>query len=343
MNTSKLYVLAIDIAKEVFQLHGTDEKGKKMLQKRLRRSELLNFVVQLPPCILAMESCGGSHYWAREFQKIGHTVRLIAPRFVQPFVKSSKNDANDAEGIAEAAVRPSMRFVSVKSIAHQDAQMVHRVRERLIRNRTALSNEIRGLLQEYGVVCTIGFSHLHHQLNAILHTETPDIRFSPLTLRLLGNLFEELKQIDQELEKWNQELNGLFEMHESAQRIEQIEGVGKITATAIIASVPNMRAFKSGRYFAAWLGLVPREHSSGGKTVLGGISKRGNRYLRTLLIAGARAALRVAPLKQDRKSQWITEKMKTRGFNKACVALAHKNARIIWALLTREEVYECRV
>ncbi len=338
-NTTKISVLAIDLAKDVFQIHGTDERGKALLKRKLRRPELMAFVANLPPCIIAMEACGGAHYWAREFEKQGHTVKLISPQFVKPFVKSNKTDANDAEAIAEAAMRPSMRLVPIKPIPNQDIQNLHRVRERLIRNRTALSNEIRGLLNEYGIVIPKTISKLKQILLPIL--ENPEERrLSPLSIRLFHHLLEELGRIEIEVKHYDEELKTVFKSNEAAQRIEKIDGVGVLTATAIIAAVSNPHAFKNGREFAAWLGLVPRQNSSGGKTVLQGISKRGDVYLRTMLINGARTALQWAPLKSDPRSKWATEKMKSRGHNKACVALANRNARVVWALLARGEDYK---
>jgi transposase len=338
-NTTTVTVLAIDLAKEVFQLHGVNERGKAIIKKKLRRSELLEFVANLPKCLIAMEACGGAHYWAREFQKFGHEAKLISPQFVKPFVKSNKTDANDAEAIAEAAVRPSMRFVPIKQIPNQDIQNLHRVRERLIRNRTALSNEIRGLLLEYGIAIPKTISKLYQLLTTILDNPEEQ-RVSPMSRQLFRQLLEELKNIEKEAKKYESELETVFKGNEAAQRIGKIEGVGVVSATAVIATVSDPNAFKNGREFSAWLGLVPKQNSSGGKTVLQGISKRGDVYLRTMLINGARAALRWAPLKSDKKSKWITEKMKTRGFNKACVALANRNARVIWALLAKGENYK---
>jgi transposase len=337
-NTTKVTILAIDLAKEVFQLHGVNEKGKAVLKKKLRRSELLAFVVNLPKCVIAMEACGGSHYWAREFQKFEHEVKLIAPQFVKPFVKSNKTDANDAEAIAEAAMRPSMRFVPIKQIANQDIQNIHRVRERLIRNRTALSNEIRGLLHEYGIVIPKTLSKLKQLLLPILDNPR-NTQLSSLTIKIFHQLLDELHSIENEVKKYEEELDRVFNSNESAQRIEKIEGVGVITATAIIAAVSDAKAFKNGRQFSAWLGLVPRQNSSGGKTVLQGISKRGDVYLRTMLINGARAALLHAPRKHDPRSKWATGKIKTRGFNKACIAFANRNARVIWSLLAKGQEY----
>ena len=296
MNTTKMTLLAIDLAKEIFQLHGVDERGKAVLKKKLRRPALLAFVANLPKCTIAMEACGGSHYWAREFQKLDHEAKLISPQFVKPFVKSNKTDANDAEAIAEAAMRPSMRFVPIKQVANQDIQNIHRVRERLIRNRTALSNEIRGLLHEYGIVIPKTILKLKQFLLPILDN-LEEQRLSSMSIKLFRELMEELGNIEKEVKKYDDHLEVVFKSNEAAQRIEKIEGVGIVTATAIVAAVSNANSFKNGREFSAWLGLVPKQNSSGGKTVLQGISKRGDGYLRKMLINGARAALRWAPLK----------------------------------------------
>jgi len=331
-------VLAIDLAKEVFQLHATDKGGKVMMKKKMRRAELLAFVANIPPCIIAMEACGGSHYWGRRFLEMGHEVRLISPQFVKPFVKSSKNDANDAEAIVEAALRPSMRFVPVKRKEQQDIQNFHRIRERLIRSRTALSNECRGLLHEYGIVIPKSISKLMKLLPEILENETELL--TPLSMKVFRSLIDELKLLDERIEQYDKEINEIFKASHEAQRIQKIPGVGQITATAIIAAIGDPRSFKNGRQFSAWLGLVPRQNSSGGKTVLLGITKRGDSYIRKLLILGAKSALYRAPLKEDSRSKWISNKVTTKGNNKTAVALANKNARVIWALLAKKEEYK---
>ena len=331
----EITVLAIDLAKEVFQLHGTDAQGRAVLKKRLRRSELRVFVANLKPCIIGLEACGGSHYWAREFQKFAHEVRLISPQFVKPFVKSQKNDSNDAEAIAEAVIRPSMRFVPVKQEWQQDIQNIHRIRQRLVRSRTALGNEIRGLLSEYGIVLPRKISNLRKLLPSILETQS----LSSLAQRSFGRLLQEMRDIEEKIAAHEKEIEEIFKASEMARRIEKIPGVGVLTATALTGAVGDARAFKNGRQFAAWLGLVPRQNSSGGKTQLLGISKRGDVYLRTLLIHGARSALMRASRRTDRRSRWAVELAKNRGFNRATVALANKTARIIWVLMARGEEY----
>lgn len=329
-------VLAIDLAKDVFQLHGNDVHGRAVLRKKLRRSQLSSFVAQLPPCTIAMEACGGSHYWARLFKSLGHEIRLISPQFVKPFVKSNKNDAADAEAIAEAAVRPGMRFVPVKDLWQQEILFLHRVRERLVANRTALTNEIRGFLQEHGVTMPRG--SVRKRIGELL--AAADDTIPQMTRKMLEDLIAELFSLDDRIKSCDQKIEIIFQSHESCKRIGAIEGIGPVTATALVASIGDPRQFRNGRDLSAWLGLVPRQRSSGGKTVLLGISKRGDRYLRKLLVHGARSAIRYAHLKDTRRSRWVLEKVKTRGANKACVALANHNARVVWALLAKGEAYK---
>ena len=330
-------IAGIDLAKSIFHIHGTDEKGKMLLKKKLSRAQLKEFMVQLKPCLIGLEACGGAHYWARVFQKMGHEVKLISPQFVKPYVKSNKNDYADAEAIAEAVSRPNMRFVPIKQTSHQDIQCVHRIRQRLIRNRTALSNEIRGLLHEYGIVISKGIGKLKKEMPLILEDASHEL--SPMVRGLFLGLVDELKGIENQVKIYDQKIQQIFKDNEVCQRLQKIEGVGPITATAVLAAVSNPQAFKNGREFSAWLGLVPRQHSTGGKPTLLGISKRGDGYLRTLLIHGARSVVKCAALHGDARSKWILQKQKTRGFNRTCVALANKNGRIIWALLRYGQEY----
>lgn len=333
----KVSTLGIDLAKSVFQLHGNNCYGKAVLKKKLSRSQLKSFIINLEPCLIGMEACSGSHYWAREFEKMGHTVKLIAPQFVKPYVKTNKNDEADAEAIAEAVSRPNMRFVPIKQTGHQDIQSVHRIRQRLVRNKTALANEARGLLHEYGVVIPQSLTQLRKHIPLILEDTANGL--TPLLRELIRDLWGELKDLEERIVSYDLRIKQIYETHEECQRIGKIEGIGPVTATAMIASVSNPHVFKNGRELAAWVGLVPRQHSSGGKSVLLGISKRGDSYLRGLLIHGSRSVLRRAASKTDSKSRWMTKIRDNRGFNKACVALANKNARIIWALLARKEEY----
>lgn len=335
----EISVVGIDLAKEVFQLHGNDRNGKTIFRKKLRRAELKKTVATLPACTIAMEACATAHYWAREFRAMGHEVRLISPQFVKPFVKSNKNDANDAEAIAEAVVRPNMRFVSIKETWQQDMQCLHRVRERLVKNRTALMNELRGLLGEYGVHIGKGRAAIRKELPERDSSQTGHL-LTPRVSMLARLLLDELREIEERLETLNREIEHDFENFEACKRIAKIPGIGPITSTALVAAIGDPRSFKNGRQMSAWLGLVPRQNSSGGKTVLQGISKRGDGYLRKLLIHGARSAVRYAALRDTKRNQWILEKVRTRGTNKACVALANHNARIVWALLAKQEEYQ---
>ncbi len=335
----EISVLGIDLAKNVFQVHGVNHQGQGVFKKTLSRKGLILFVANLPPCMIAMEACGGSHYWGRKFTEMGHKVRLISPQFVKPFVKSNKNDANDAEAIVEAAVRPNMRFVAVKTVAQQDALCIHRVRERLVRGRTALINEIRGLLHEYGVVIPKGAYNMRTHLPAII--ENAENHLSVQTRRLFQSLYEELCGFDDRAIFYEKQINLQAKASEDCQKIMKIPGIGPITATAIVATVGNANLFKNGRQMSAWLGLVPRQNSSGGKTQLLGISKRGDSYVRKLLIHGARSALLTVEnsTKTDPRTLWLKEILKRRGHNRTCVALANKNARIIWKLLSTDEDY----
>lgn len=329
--------LGIDLAKNLFQVHGVDGQGRTVVQRQLRRAQLLRFVVQLRPCLVAMEACGSAHYWAREIAQRGHQVKLMSARFVRPYVKSNKNDARDAEAICEAVGRPSMRFVAVKSQAQQDMLALHRVRSLIIRERTALMNQMRGLLAERGVVITPGAVPLRRALAPIL--EAGDNGVSALMRELLGEMSERLRFIEDRLKRYDLRIAEFARADERAARLMAVEGVGPLTATALIAAVGNARQFRSGRELSAWLGLVPRQHSSGGRSVLLGISKRGDRYLRTLLIHGARATLRFAARKRDPRSRWISAMRERRGTNVTAVALANKNARVLWALLVHNENY----
>lgn len=332
----KVSVIGIDLAKDVFQVHGADAVGRVIVRKRLSRRKLIEWMAQIEPCLVLMEACIGSHYWARTFLAMGHEVRLIAPQFVKPFVKSNKNDASDAEAIVEAGLRPSMRFVTMKEPWQQDIQHIHRVRERLVRNRTSLSNEIRSLLLEYGISVPRSIANLKKSLGTILGGH-PNL--SPLAVELFQSLHAEFFEIQERIEQLERVIVRCFKANESAQRLAKIEGIGPMTATAMIGSVGNFRAFKNGRQFSAWLGLVPRQHSSGNHQQLLGISKRGDVYLRKLLIHGSRSALTAAKRKNDPRSRWLKEKEKLLGANKACVAFANKNARIIWCLMARNEEY----
>lgn len=329
--------LGIDLAKLVFQLHGVDARGKVVFKKKLSRVQLSEFMMGLPACVVAMEACASAHFWARQFQSMGHTIKLISPQFVKPFVKSNKNDANDAEAIVEAALRPSMRFVAVKTQLQQEALAIHRVRERLVRSRTALVNEMRGLLGEYGLVFPQG---IHKFKKAVRETIENSMVIGSALRRLFLSMLEELRELDERIGQLEIAIEQDVKSNAVAKRLMTIPGVGPITASAMTASVGDPRVFASGRELSGWLGVVPRQCSSGGKSKLGGISKRGDKYLRRLLIHGARAVL---TRRKTVESDWLSRVRERRGFNRACVALANKNARVIWALMTTESTYEQRV
>lgn len=333
----KVTTVGVDLAKHIIQVHGVDAKGKAVFTKRLSRTKLLPFLAQLPPCLIGMEASGSAHYWAREFTKLGHTVRLMGPQFVRPYVQGQKNDANDAAGICEAVGRPHMRFVAMKSVTQQDIQALHRIRERQIKTRTALVNQIRGLLAEYGIVIPQGVAKVRHALPRIL--EEAENGLTMLAREWLATLMAEWRTLEQHLENIDGQLQRIFAQTEACQRLAQLAGVGPVTATALVAAVGDARSFKNGRQMAAWLGLVPRQHSSGGKPTLLGISKHGDSYLRKLLIHGARAVIRQVDKKTDTRSRWLQGVRERRGTNRACVAQANKTARIAWVLLARGERY----
>lgn len=329
--------IGIDLAKSVFSLHGVDAHGKVVLRRQLSRSKLLAFMANLPPCRVGMEACSGAHYWARQFQKLGHTVGIMAPRFVAPYRKSGKNDDNDAEAICEAVSRPSMRFVPVKSAEQQALLVLHRVRQGLVEDRTAAINQVRGLLAEFGLVMPRGRQAAQAALPQIL--EDAENGLPLLARRLLADVYRRIVELNAQLAAYDRELEVLAQQSEVVQRLLTIPGVGPVTATAMAASVNDAKQFANGRQLAAWLGLVPRQYSSGGKTKLGRITKQGDAYLRTLLVHGSRSVLLRAGGKSDRVSVWLQQLVARRGLKKACVALAAKTARIIWAVLARQETY----
>lgn len=327
--------LGVDLAKAVFQVHGVDRSGRTVLRKTLRRKQMAPFFAQLPPCLIGMEACPGANYWARLFAAQGHTVRLMAPRYVKPYVKTHKSDAADAEAICEAVRRPNMRFVPVKTPEQQAILAVHRVREGYVKARTALSNQIRGLLAEYGLVLPKGIAKLR-QVPALLdETELPGIFKALIQMQLdqLRTLQQCIAQADAAIAQWCDE-------NPACQRLQAIPGVGVITASAMVASVGDARCFRNGRQLAAWLGLVPNQHSTGGRARLGHITKRGDVYLRKLVIHGARAVIRQAENRPAAADTWPMQVMRRRNKNIATVALAHKNVRTIWALLAKEQRFD---
>lgn len=328
--------IGIDLAKHVFQLHGVDDRGHTVLRRRVSRTQLPPFFAQLRPCLVGVEACGSAHYWARTLTALGHDVRLIAPQFVAPYRTKDKNDGNDAEAICEAVGRPHMRFVPIKTVAQQAVLTVHRARQLVVAERTALVNQTRGLLAEYGLIVPTGVGALRRAWATLLEaSELP-----ALAREVCTDLADRLRALDERIAAYDRRVEQLARQTEPAQRLMQVAGVGPVTATALVATVGEARTFKNGRQFAAWLGMVPRQHSSGGRRRLGRITKRGDVYLRTLLIHGARAVMRQLARRTDATSRWVTALKARRGFNKAVVALAAKHARILWALLATGRDYQ---
>jgi len=330
--------IGIDLAKSSFQLHGVDEQGHVIMRKKLSRNKLTVFMANLPPCLVGMEACGGAHDWARKFREMGHDVRLMGPQFVKPYVKSNKNDAVDAEAVCEAVQRKNMRFVPVKGIEQQDIQSLHRARSMAIAHRTAQTNQIRGFLMEYGLVVAKSIAALRKALPEIL--EDADNSLSPMFRELLSGLQDEFHKLDERITTYDLRIKQISTQSDACRRLMTIPGIGPMVATAMTAAVADAKVFKSGREMSAWVGLVPRQYSTGGKPKLLGISKRGDAYLRTMLIHGARSALRVAKKKQDRRSQWAVAVESRRGQNIAAVALANKIVRTAWVILSRGEEYK---
>jgi len=336
----KLIRVGVDLAKNVFQVHGVDRKEKVLWRRRLTRENWLKVLLETvePGCEIGMESCGGAHHWARRLQEKGFRVKLIAPQFVKPYVKSNKNDANDAEAICEAMGRPSMRFVAVKTLEQQDIQAVHRVRSGLIEQRTAKANQIRGLVAEYGLIAPKELSHLRVALP--LWLDDVQNGLSDRFRRLLNGLWGDLLALDTRVGELDREIALIAQADPMAKRLQQLRGVGPIIATALVAAVGNGEQFANGRQMSAAFGLTPRQDSSGGKERLLGISKRGDAYLRTLLIHGARSVIRTSKGKDDRLSQWVTRLAQRRHPNIAAAALANKTTRMAWAMLRNGTDYE---
>ena len=330
--------LGIDLAKSVFQLHGIDTNSVVVLQKKLRRGAVLNFLSKLEPCLIGMEACATSHHWAREIAALGHDVRLISPAYVKPYVKRQKNDAADAEAICEAVTRPNMRFVPVKTEEQQGVLVLHRSRDLLMRQRTMILNAIRAHFAEFGSIAAQGPRKVAELVIGLADEDDlglPETARSALQAlaKQLDSLTQEVRQIERQLLAWHRQ-------NAASQRLETIPGVGLITATALAASVPDPTVFKSGRQFAAYLGLVPRQNSSGGKDRLGHISKMGNRYLRRLLVVGATSVTRRAPTTDTRTGAWVRSLLERKPTRVVTVAIANKTARTAWALLAKGESYK---
>ena len=333
-----ILTVGIDLAKNVFALHGVNEAGKpELLQPRVPRTKLHALVASLPPCAIGIEACSGAHHWARLFQAHGHTVLLIAPKLVTPYRmsgKRGKNDAADAAAICEAVSRPNMRFVPVKTVEQQSRLMAHRAREGYVQQRTATLNRIRGLLSEFGIVLPLKAEVVRRE--ACNHLE--DLPGYANTV--IGDLLSEVHHLDERIKKYDRHIRTMAKDCTAAQQLMQLTGVGETTATAIVAMMGNAHEFDSGRQFAAWIGLVPGQYSSGGKSRLGRITKAGDAYLRSLLVLGARAVLNAAANKTDSLSRWAMQLRQRRGYWKAVVAIAAKNARMAWAVLTKGESFK---
>jgi len=335
---SSTQTIGIDTAKRVFFLHGEDARGKVILREKLSRERLLPFLANQPVSVIAIEAGCGAHHWARAFSKLGHEVRVIHPKFVRPFVKTNKNDWNDAAAICEASQRPTMRFVATKSLEQQDLLAIHRVRERLVGQRTGLCNQIRGLLAEYGVVLPQSVSRLRRALPEVLEDAENE-----LTVRgreLIASLFDELRSLEERIKPYGRAIEQASVDSGTCRRVRSIPGIGPIGSTALVATMGDPKAFKNGRHFAAFLGLVPRQHSSGGKSQLGRISRRGDVYVRRLLIQGAHSILKRVDRIDGPCADWLRGLMARRGRQVAAVALANKNARIAWRLLSQEAFYD---
>lgn len=327
---SEITTLGIDLAKSVFQLHGVDERGVAVLRRQVRRAQLLSTVAQLPSCRVAMEACASAHFWARQFLALGHQVKLIPPQYVKPFVKGHKTDRNDAEAICEAALRPRMAEVAVKSEEQQAVLALHRIRGLLGKQRTQLANQLRGLLAEFGIAIPGGVAALRRALPEA-------VQRVPSVLRpALEQARTRLVELERQCAEHTAQIEQFACANALCRRLMRERGIGPLSASAYVASVGDPTRYRNGRQVAASLGLVPRQHSTGGKAVLLGISKRGDKYLRTLLIHGARAVLRHVPGKTDALSTWLQQLARRRGVNKAAVALANKNARRLWAIWRAE-------
>jgi len=330
--------VGVDLAKQVFAVHGVDRHGKVVVKKMLRREQMMAFFAKLNTCVVAMEACGSSHYWARRLAELGHTVRLIAPQFVKPYVKGNKHDAADAAAICEAASRPSMRFVAVKSPESQAVLALHRVRDGVIKARTAQANQLRGLLAEFGLIVPQGMARLIQEVKDMIADD--DNGLPPLMRNLAQRMLSHLLELDRQMQEMDNQVRELSRQSSLCRRLEQVPGIGPITATALAATLSEqIREFKNGRQLAAFLGLVPRQHSSGGKQRLQGISKRGDSYLRRLLVHGARAVLYHTMNKVEHASSWLALLAARRNPNVACVAQANKTARIVWAMMFHEREF----
>ena len=330
--------IGLDIAKSVFQIHGVDAAGNVVIRRQLKRRYVVASFQKLPPCLVGIEACATSHHWSRELQALGHTVRLMPPAYVKPYVKRQKNDAADAEAICEAVTRSNMRFVETKTPEQQSCLMLHRTRHLFIRQQTAVINSIRAHLAEFGIVARVGRRGVEDLLDVV--ADRGDGRVPELARACLTALGAQLRMLKAQILEFDRMINAWHRSSETSKRLDEIPGVGPALATALIASIADPRIFRSGRDFSAWVGLVPKQHSSGGKDKLGSISKQGDRYLRSLFTAGALAVIRYAKMHGTRHRPWLTALLARRPTKVAAIALANKLARMAWALMARGERYK---
>jgi transposase len=329
--------IGLDIAKSVFQVHGIDAAGKVIVRQQLRRSRVLAFFKKLSPCLVGIEACASSHHWSRELQALGHTVRLMPPAYVKPYLKRQKNDAADAEAICEAVQRPSMRFVETKTPDQQACLMLHRTRHLFIRQQTAVINSIRAHLAEFGIVAPVGRNGVEELLDVV--ADPDDERVPELARECLEALGHQLQRLKAQILEFDRRINAWHRSNETSRRLDDLPGVGPALATALVASVPDAKAFRSGRDFSAWIGLVPKQNSSGGKERLGNITKQGDRYLRSLFCAGALSVIRYAKIHGTKHRPWLAKLLERRPTKVAAIALANKIARMAWAMMAKGESY----
>src|SRR6201987_2801904 len=327
--------IGLDIAKSVFQIHGVDAAGQVVLRRQLKRRQVLAFFQKLPPCLVGIEACASSHHWSRELQALGHTVRLMPAAYVKPYVKRQKNDAGDAEAICEAVTRPNMRFVPTKTPEQQSCLTLHRTRHLFIRQQTAIINSTRACLAEFGIVAPVGRKGVDQLLQVVANVE--DTRLPEVARACVAALGTQLMALKAQILDFDRRIMAWHRSNETSKRLDDIPGVGPALATALVASVADPKAFRSGRNFSAWIGLGPKQHSSGGKDKLGSISKQGDRYLRSLFTAGALAVIRYAKIHGTQHRPWLTALLARRPTKVAAIALANKLARMAWAMMPRNE------